>query len=368
MGVQIDSLGIEATSSKGAMRRLRGFLGNPLPAEEAMLWAELSERQRAKALQRMAALTRWNLRQAPHDAVLAAANAGLKHTARFYEMAKAWGDAPSLKVLGVLATAPRTRRNRHEDLLSERARELVDAHPGESVRQLALKLGETPGLGDKPPTYNTLRRFVDDEIRRRNRKKRPGTYVGFDCCACSMQRMDGSEYTLFAIVDQESQLILGAALGDAADSRRGYAGAAADALARLGRSPLAGVAWVDRTEGFQLVVGVDSERWNDIRSEVAAAGVGAPIEPSTRRQRFGRYVRPAVGPRLGRIALSPTKTHGLEGEGRSGSPSMPTADDITRLVLEVEAHNRPLVDDLEHADGSGPPADLITLLHHLAPD
>lgn len=368
MSDQIDTLGVGAPSSKAAMRRLRGFLGDPLPAEEGVLWAELSERQRAKALQRMAALTRWNAGEAPQDAVLAAANAGLKHTARFYEMAKAWGEARSLKVLGVLATAPRTRRNKHEDLLSERARELIDAHPGESVRQLALKLAETPGLGDKPPTYNTFRRFVDDEIRRRSRKARPGKYVGFDCCACSMQRMDGSEYALFAIVDQESHLILGAALGDAADSRRGYADAAADGLRRMGRSPLAGVAWLDRVEGFQLVVGVDGERWNDIRSEIVAAGVRAPIEPSTRRQRFGRYLKPAVGSRLGRIALSPNRTQGLgTGEG-DGGPSRPTADDVTRLAIEVEAHNASLVGDLERVDGSEPPGDLMALLQHLAPD
>lgn len=350
------------------MRRLRQFLGNPLPAEEALLWAELSERQRAKALQRMAALTRWNNKKAPHDAVLAAANAGMKHTSRFYEMAKAWADAPSLKVLGVLATAPRTRRSKHDDLLSQRASELIDAYPGQSVRQLALKLGETPGLGDKPPTYNTLRRFVDDEIRKRSRKALPGKYVGFDCCACSMQRMDGSEYALFAIVDQESHLILGAALGDAADSRRGYADAAADGLRRMGRSPLAGLAWLDRVEGFQLVVGVDGERWNDIRREIVAAGVRAPIEPSTRRQRFGRYLKPAVGSRLGRIALSPNRTQGLGTGGGDGRPSRPTVDDVTRLAIEVEAHNASLVGDLERVDGSEPPADLIALLQHLAPD
>lgn len=368
MAAPIDSPDLEVTSSKGAMRRLRQFLGNPLPAEEAVLWAELSERQRAKALQRMAALTRWNRKEAPHDAVLAAANAGLKHTSRFYEMAKAWGDAPSLKVLGVLATAPRTRKSKHEDLLSEQARELVDAYPGESVRQIALKLAETPGLGKKPPTYNTLRRYVDDELRRRSRKARPGKYVGFDCCACSMQRMDGSEYALFAIVDQESQLVLGAALGDPARSRRGYADAASDALRRICRSPLAGVAWLERVEGFQLVVGVDGDRWSDIKSEVAAAGVDAPIEPSTRRQRFGRYLKPAIGSRLGRIALSPNRTQDLGGGAGDAASSKPSSDDVMRLALEVEAHNAPLVDQLERLDDSKPPADLIALLQHLGAD
>lgn len=350
------------------MRKLRGFLGDPLPEEEARLWAEMSLGQRASALQRMAALKLWNLGKAPRDANIAAWNAGLKSVSRFYEMAAAFEEKPSLTTVGVLATAPRKRKNRHEDLLSEGAARLIDEHPQDSVRKLALKLGEIelpPSAAaeeSKTPSYNTLRRFIEDELRRRSQKDRPGKYVGFDCCACSMQRMDGSEYALFAIVDKETQLILGAALGNAHGSRRGYAEAASSALDRLKRPPLAGLAWVDNPAGFQLVVGVDAENWERVRSEVRDAGVRVPIEPATRPRRFGRYVRAAAGPRLGRIALTPMRTEAAA----EASSVEPTRDDVVRLWIEVDAHNEPRLHGLDREPASQPPDDLLRMLRYIA--
>ncbi len=351
-------------SSKTAMRRLREYLGDPLPEDEARLWAEMSFEQRAKAMQRMTTLTRWNLGEAPQHANMAAWNAGLKSVSRFYEMAKAWKKAPSLRVIGMLATAPRKRMNRNEDVLGEKAVEVIDANPDSSVRQLAIALGDAAELADKTPSYNTLRRFIEEELRRRSAKARPGEDVMFDCCACSMHRMDGSEYTLFAVLDRQSQLILGASLGDAHDSRGGYRKAAASALEKLESPPLAGAAWVERTARFELVVGADAGRWTDIRSELAQAGVRAPIETSTRPRRFGRYLRQISGPRLGRIVLSPTKTDlPVDGEG---SVVAPTVDDVTRLWLEIDAHNAERLAGLDRDPDAGPPADLKAILRHLA--
>lgn len=350
-------------SSKAAMRRLREYLGDPLPEEQARLWAEMSAEQRAKSMQRMTTLTRWNLGQAPQDANLAMWNAGLKSVSRFYEMAKAWKETPSLRVLGVLVTAPRKRMNRHENILAEKAVEVIDAKPDSSVRQLAIALGDAAGLATETPSYNTLRRFVEEELRRRSAKARPGEDVMFDCCACSMHRMDGSEYTLYAVLDRQSQLILGASLGDAHDSRRGYRMAAASALEKIESPPLAGAAWVERTARFELVVGADAGSWTDIRSELARAGVTAPMEPSTRPRRFGRYIRQICGPRLGRIVLSPLKT---DQPVNGGSVVAPTVDDVARLWLEIDAHNADRLSGLDRDPEAGPPADLTAILRHLA--
>lgn len=351
-----------SASSKKAVETLRQYLGDAFCDEELQLWISMSERQRAAALQRMAAITRWLRGVDPQDVKLARADAGINSDSRFYEMAAAFSANPSLKTLGVLATAPRKRKRKNEDKIVEKVRAALDARSGESVRQIALAI-QNDSAFDTPPSYNTLRRYIDEEMRRRSRKARPGRYVGLDCCDCSMVRMDGSEYTLFAIIDRETQLILGAALGDAVDSGSGYGAAAADAIDRLDRPPLRGIAWLHRVEGFQVVVGFDRRRWEHARREFREVGISAPVEPSLRPRRFGRYLREAAGPRVGRIAMTPIRTE--EASDRT-TRRAPTPDDVRRLALEVDNHNQPRIDGLEIDAEGAVPADLVKLLQHLS--
>ena len=342
-------------------------LGDPLPEQEAKMWAALTVAQRAKAMQRMTALQRWIQADGAIEVKQAAADAGVSVT-RMYEMGKAWREKQSLASLGTFAGAPKTRVGKYDAILRKVVPSVIAADPNGSVRKLALDLEAAIGIpADEMPSHNTLRRYVEEGLRRLEQKTMAGDDVMLDCAACTLTPTDTALLTLFAILDRWTQVVLGAALGDAADSRAGYALAARDALRRLEAGQFAQLPWVERMSRSEIVVGLDLERWSGVRSEFAADGIAAPVELSTREKRFGRYLRPLTGLRIGTVVILPRHTESAE-TGDLARSILPTADQTARLAVEVDDHNADRRAAFSNPARSAPPADLHRMLALLARD
>lgn len=344
------------------------FLGEPLPTGEAAMWSSMSTERRAKALRRMEALAKWDDGNGPLTPADAAIVAGVSLN-RFFEMAKGWREHRSLAALGTFAKSSR-RPDAREAALQEIVGEVLGRWPTGSVRRMAADLGEAWEVkGGKPVGQSMLRRVVEHELRRRDAEGQPGADVQFDCSACSLLRPDGAPHTLFAVVDRGTQLVFGAAVGDVADSRAGYAAASLDALKRLGAGEFDQLPWAPRSLRFELVVGLDADRWIDLRDEMAASGVAAPIERSTRSSRFGRYLKRSIGDRLGRIDMwygrtvpQPNKPPKVADR----SPRLATADANAFLAAQVDEHRDERRQHFREAAGAVPPVDLIRILEGLA--
>lgn len=350
-------------------RRLRCLLPYPLSTHEKMLWIAMSRDQRDLAMRRMKAIVRWNVGRQLRSPAEAAAAADLT-VSHFYEMAKAWREKPSIATVETSAAAPRARSRSYESVLGKHARIVVNDVP-EGGRIVLKALAEALGaavadeLGEAP-SFATLRRSVQDELRRRARTIRPGGHLRFDCCAVTMSTLDHASRTLFAVLDVQTQLVLGVGLGDARDARLGYAAAATDALRRLGQGSLKDLAWSSKVENMELVVGKDSAGSHDDLSnvgvETARARIIPPIQASINPKRFGRYLRKAMGDRMGRVLFlssdtvaSATYDSLADLSGRS--------DDASRFQVEVEIHNAAILGGLERDHAAPPPAALIAALH-----
>ncbi len=348
-------------------RRLRLLIGDPVPASEKKLWLAMSTDQRDSAMRRMKAMARWHAGRPPVPSD-AAKGAGLTLN-RFYEMAKAWRTKRSIASVETMAIAPRARSSDYDTILSKHVQTVVATVPeGAKVtlKELIEKLGAAAAAElDVQPSFATLRRRVQEEMRRRERRVRPGGEVQFDCCAITMSTMDTPQRVLFVILDRRTQLVLGAALGDARRGRVGYAHAAADALRRVTSGSLRAVAWTGRLEKMELVVGLDEADLSRVAVEFVRAGIRSVMQPSNAPRRFGRYLRKAVGDRMGRILLLSSDDVATSASATT-SDLDGTSDDAVRVQVEIEVHDATLLADLERDDASEPPADLLTTLRLLA--
>ncbi len=353
----------EAVRKKSTTRLLETAFGSPIPDAEEAMWAAMSPAQRASAIQRLKVLLLFDDKDTAPKVERAAADAGLSLN-RWYEMSRDWRDSRSLASIGTSAVMPRSRSLPYHNALLPLVVEVVDADPKASVRKLAMALDELVGarLGLEPkdrPSYNTLRKFAEDEQRRRQREASPGNEVVFDCCACTLPHGEGV-FVAYLVLDKGTHAVLGAALGAADASRRGYADAARDALTRIARKPLADLSWTEKLERSELVVGLDEEAWIGLRKEMADVGAGGHLQPAESRRRFGMYVRRLFGDRMGRLKFLPGKTAG----GEAGV--VPTPDDIARLGVEVDAHNAELPAPDTDVERREPPKELMAMLRHLA--
>ena len=344
------------------------FLGDPLPPAEAAMWAAMSTERRVKAMQRLKTLARWRDGEGDLPPAQAAADAGVSLN-RFFEMAKAWREARSLSSLGTFAKSSR-RTDPREVALQRIVARVIGKWPTGSVRQMAMELGhafEQAG-GGKVGT-SMLRRVVEDELRRREVEGQLGNEIQFDCAACSLLRPDDTPYTLFAVLDRGSQLLLGAALGDVADSRSGYAVAAVDALRRIESGVFDGLPWVDAVARMALVAGLDADHWVALQARMATSGVSAPVQPSTSPKRFGRYLKPAVGDRLGRLDMWYGRT--VPDDARAPkvadrSLRLDLADADAFLAVQLDEHDADRRAMLPPAPDASLPDDLLVALRMLS--
>lgn len=225
-----------------------------------------------------------------------------------------WRTLPSLASLGVDAAPSKPRRSSIDPAVHAQLQvaivDVVEADAKASVRRLALalaiELGKRTGLPEKElPSHNTLRAFIDRELRRRQREQEVGNDLLLDHSACGLLRPDRSTYTLFAIVDTASQIIMGAGLGDVADARAGYRLAARDALSRLGADDFRDLPWSDRVSRIQIVPGDDGTApFQGVDLHGTAPGIGSNF---TAERRAGDYLRKHVGSAIGVVPIWPAR-------------------------------------------------------------
>ncbi|MBA2920877.1 hypothetical protein GON01_02780 [Sphingomonas sp. MAH-20] len=334
------------------------------------MWALMDEEQRKRALQRGAALIRWNSGEGFRTAAEAAVAAGVK-LVRFYQMNKDWNAHRSLSALGVSA-APRARRMKavRADLganLQAAAAVVVDADEEASVRQLALDLENAlrSNVGSEVtlPSHNTLRSVIEAELRRRRRKGRPGEHLLLDHCGCGILRPDLTAYEMFAILDSATHLVIGASLGDGDEAMPGYSLAAADALERLGDQRLRRIDWAQRVAHAQVVPGEDDPRVALDVLRGAAPGIGLNVT----KKGGGRYILSRVGPQLGVLPLWRTRP-GLDPPRTliRRAPVLEPDAAAARLKLEVTAHNDEMLEHVLQGDGDGDDTALRAMLSALA--
>lgn len=350
------------TRTGGDKLLLAGAFGHPMPAEEQAMWNSLSPEQRQTAAARLRVLLKYEGIR-PVTPEEAAAELGLSLN-RWYEMFAAWRERRSLSSIGIFADMPRSRTLSYHNDVQRLVVGVVDADPNGSVRRLAIALGEAygrdTGLPEQDwPTYMTFRKFVEAELRRRMKEEAPGNDVAFDCCACELPHVKGV-FVAFLVIDRGSRIVIGGALGDARASHAGYALAAKDALERLKDAPLDRLAWAAELERSEIVIGLDADSWAGHAEEMAAVGMKAQLQPATKARRFGAYVRPLIGPRMGRVKFVPGKTFGEVAFAAAG------LDEVVRFGAELDAYNAGLVPGFDAAGGGTPPARLVALLKRMS--
>lgn len=124
------------------------------------------------------------------------------------------------------------------------------------------------------------------------------------------------------LIDEGTRLNLGAWSGGTADEAEGYAHAARDASARIAGA-LTDLKWADRLTRIYAQVGGDRAKVAALRARLMDAEVGAGVNLAPAC--YGRRFRQLVGPRIGRIEITPGRTE-------AGHASPDNSDMTPRLV------------------------------------
>ncbi len=353
----------EGSFSKGApgTDKLEGFFGKPVPDAELEIWAAIPPSKRDKALQRLVALDRHARADGAVSAKQAAQEAGVT-LGRFYQMARAWSEKRSLASVGAFASTTQTRQRIEPEVaqaLQAAVVEIVAANPNDSVAALVRRLAEQTGAKKAP---NTLRPFVERELRRIEQKGLAGQEIQFDCTATSLRRVDGSHHVAFLVIDAGSSMIIGHSIGDVSSSAAGYAAAAADSRSRILKGLLPRNIWAAATERSQLVPGTDVEALaalsGNIRNELG--GVAPQL---LRAGSYGRYARQQFSLKIGPIRLLPNRTvENAPPTEWKAADGLSASDAQARMELAVSAHNGEVLSGFSGCGAAEAPGEMIRLL------
>ena len=344
--------------------------GGVVPERERVAWERLTTSQRARTAQRLSALLAWSPGQNEVEASAAAEMAGVS-LSRFYSLASDWRANPSLGGLGTFA-APLSRRSKFDphviNRLQSKVPNVVRLNGGASVSEFVeILITEAQVGADKLPGTTKLREIVQDELRRIAATHDAGTAVVLDCVAVSLRRADGRPHVMFACVDRGSRAILGVSVGSALDSISGHAAAARDALITISTGRLK-LPFGHRLTRVEITAGADLNQCRRLVIALNKNVGGVNFQLTTRPNRYGRYLRTLVGPRIGRIVMTPTRTE-------TGSAA-PTNGDTTpwsdsEVLLEIhaatEAYNTSLTAEFNtKVAETDPPQSLIKALEEIS--
>lgn len=337
-----------------------------LPDSESSRLAALTPAQRSKAVARYRAFHGWQSRELSFDEAVAAS--GLSRS-RFYRLAADWRAAPSLAALGVSSNA-KVPRERLDPVavgkLQSVVADVVRLNEGASTSQLVRLMVERAGLNQAQlPGTTRLRDIVENEKRRVAATGEAGHTVMFDCTAINLPQQDGRPHILFALVDKGTRLILGAAVGPTADTTRGYAQVALDVWKRTSAS-LSDLLWAQRNAQIYLTAGLDIAAAEGEVLALMKAGVRT-VQLKRSPRRYGSYFREVIGDRIGRVAITPSRTE--EGEALPDNGDMtPWSEDEAAAAVShaVEQHNAVVLADTPLRGGTPMPDDLNKALRLLA--
>ena len=347
---------------------IRAFEGQ-VPPDEVGVWAAMTDEGRGRLLARLDAVLEWEVGTSSRTAEAIADGLGVSRS-RFYRMLSDWRLNASLASLGARPGGPksrgtRVRNGRANEIIQGELPGIVAASPEASVNALVERIrGSLREQGEVVPGVNAVRAMVEREKLRVARETSAGNELIMDACAVALARPDGSPYVLFACVDGGTGFVLGMALGAMDDTRGAHRNAARDALARIGKDGL-GLGWVERLARAQITVGLDHADWDGFFDE-ARELTGSDVQAATAHP--GRAMRRRLGDAVGRLRLLPMRTGGDAPLSASSAmvPDRVSFDEaVTRVEVEVLAHDRRLLADLE-GEPSFPPEQLLRLLRLVA--
>lgn len=350
---------------------LAGALGRPPRDDELKVWATMPAKRRENALRRINALRRWGNSQGEITAAEAANEAGVV-VSRFYGLASAWQDSPSLHSVGTLAKRPGRKGprlngevvNRIQSVLPRIVKAEKKSEGPIKVSALVARLAAEPELRDvELPHVNTLRSMVQRELRRARAEDQVGLRPGFDAIACDLLREDGTPFIIFGVIDRTSRIVLGFSLGDLVDSRAAFARAANDALERI-QSAGASLPWADRTDRIDVIVGEDIEQWESLRADYLAAPIGPEFVLVTSDGRYGRYFRLIAGGKLGNMKIWQKRT--ATGATIEGGRSYTSADAAAAIEAEIARHNEEVLRESTAQGEARPAPQTVRMLDFIA--
>lgn len=337
-----------------------------LPDADLDRWDAMTAAQRRRAADRLAAIEGWNSGALRIEAALEAT--GLSRS-RFYRMAADWRAEPSLVALGAFAGSGGTRSRLDGDVvnaLQAVVAEVVAADPDATVSQQVQLMVARAGVSEGLPGTSKLRAIVETERRRAAATGEAGNAVRLDCSAINLPRGGGRPHVMYAVLDEGTRLILGAAVAPEGDVADGYRRSALDARDRIGRIG-AGLPWALRTARIEVTAGTDVQASIDLLVRVRAGGVHVTPQLATAPRRFGRYFRAIAGTRIGRVEITPLRTeHGLATPDNGDMTAWTPEEAAVALRQGVEQHNDAVLADLPGAGGGRVPDDLARLLELLS--
>ena len=337
-----------------------------LPESDRGRWAEMTASQRLKAAARLKAFQDWQSgKKSIEDAVSAS---GLSRS-RFYRLAADWKAAPALAALGVFSGSGASRERLDPDAVNALrgvVKDVVMFNEGAQVSHLVRIMVERAKVDqDKLPGALRLREIVENEKRRVAATGEAGHTVMFDSTAINLPQDDGRPHVMFVLVDKGTRLIFGAAVGPTADAAGGYARVAADAQARISDS-LKGLPWALRTSQIYMTAGSDVQAAQDLVFGLRVAGVN-PVQLKSLPRRYGGYFRQVIGERIGRIAITPSRTEKGIAAPDNGDMRFWSGDEAEAAVARaVDKHNASVLADMPASLGARMPDDLEKTLILLA--
>lgn len=337
-----------------------------LSDSDLAVWTAMTPAQRTRARRRLDAILAWQAGDITLGSALEAS--GLSRT-RFYTVSAEFRASRTLASLGAFAGSRASRQRLDPEAvnaLQAVVADVVAMNDGASVSELVRLLVDAADIDkQKLPGSTRLRSIVETELRRKQATGQVGHAVKLGLCAINLPRADGRPHILFTLIDEGTQLILGAWSGGTTNETEGYRHAARNALERIS-GVLSELKWAERLIRIDIEVGGDRERSAAFRSRLIEADLGAGINLAPTR--YGRYFRKLIGPRIGRIEITPGRTEKGEASPDNGDMT-PWTDDAARtaLAIAVEQHNTDILGKLgQHSGRSVMPDGLAKALRILA--
>ena len=328
-------------------------------AAEATVWRGLTPSQRARALKRFEALKRWNNGRGELDAEAAARLADIS-TSRFYRIAADWRSSRSFRSLGVFAR-PGARKPKLDsgvvDALANAARQAILLHGDMSTSALVdrtLRLARLPSDA-RLPGMTKLREIVQAAARRIAASMPLGQLVLCDCVATSLPRIDRRPHLAFLCVDGGTGAVLGVAVGTIDEVIGGYARAANDALRTIEREG-AQWRWSNVFSAMRVTAGEDIPQIARVMHELNAQYRETHFILEQGEKRYGRLIAKAVGPRLGRVTFTPTRTVSGDALAANGDMTPWTNSEAYKALRgAADAHNDAVLDQARAGAKEMPP-------------
>lgn len=345
-------------------------LPSSLPATDEEEWKLLSPSRRDLARRRIDAIEGWRDGELDIEEACRIANVSIS---RFYRLAAAWRDHPSLGSLAVRrgsGASARARPSKGEvvNALQAVVGKVVRAHADASVAQLTRHMVEAAGVDPTSvPSPMVLRRIVETEIRRVKATGEAGHALRFDCSAISAPQGDGRPWILFVVLDVGTRMILGWHVAESALALPGYQRAACDALAKL--DDLSPPIWATRLTEVEIKSGLDKEATAKLVERLDAA-IAGNVQHADSDARFGRYFKKLVGGKLGLLTLTPARTLCGDALPPNGDMTPWSRSELeTHFAIKAAEYNDEVMrekQDLASDALSEIPADVLELLQMVA--